>query len=127
MDDLEVVGEQWKAFKKRRREVRKRLKIEMEERVREEMQEEIGNLKRVADPYYEVPFSRFGTVGIYPQEADEMRAVLGEEFGRKPRQAVQLTHGKYSSYVRGCRCDECRGAASAYQKDRYARKKEEGK
>lgn len=30
-----------------------------------------------------------------------------------------MTHGRYSTYSHGCRCDECRAAHAAYKRARY--------
>lgn len=35
---------------------------------------------------------------------------------------MSRTHGKVSTYIWGCRCDECRAAKNAYQREWWRRK-----
>ena len=113
------------ARKVAREEFEEAINRRIEELVKWESDDLIESLQALESSGMDAAQIRFGVFGTNPSAAQEWltRAnITPGKRGRKPNPDGS-THGTNSTYVRGCRCDECREASNAYQRDYQRRKK----
>jgi hypothetical protein len=67
---------------------------------------------------------RLRSLGLAANDGPRLPRPAKVKTPSKPREVQG--HGTNASYARGCRCDDCKAAARAYQRDYVARRKAEG-
>lgn len=108
-----------------REEFREAINARIDELAQWEIDDFLSELNALQDAGVSSPDIRFGVFGTNPTVASEWLRRAGIKGAKPGRPASENgpTHGKNSTYVRGCRCDECRAAANEYQREYYRRKK----
>ena len=109
-----------------REEFRDAINARIDELAQWEVEDFLTELRALEELGASSPEIRLGVFGTNPTVASEWLRRAGIKSAKPGRPASENgpTHGKNSTYVRGCRCDDCRVAANEYQREYYHRKKE---
>lgn len=124
MDEFEGLQETWEAFKFARKRARKRVEEEFQEAMQARVDEIIrGDREELRDRVQAVlqggsAIPIRDNLGLHSKSWIDFQEEAGVPKSPPGRPAQPLVHGRYSSYTRGCRCDECRAAVREYQRER---------